>query len=388
MKNIDDYKVYCHINKINNKKYYGITMQDVKQRWRNGHNYRPKYEKHNSRFYNAILKYGWDNFEHIILYEGLSKKEAELLEQELIHKYNTTNPEFGYNIQSGGNSKGRNTEEIRKRISEGRKKKVLQIDKKDYSIIKVWNSGEDVVNELGVQHSNLSKALNKQRFGCGGYIWRFEKDYLDIEDISILIEEEVSAWKASRKKPCFSEDGLKKANLATSKKVIQIDIVTKEIIAYYPSISEASRVTNIGISNISYVCRKEHGTAGGYMWMFLEDYSYLRENNLSQAEFTLYMIDRYGIKNNKNKNYNYKPRKNKKIIQLDLEYNLVKIWDRNKCIEDELGIKSKRICDVCRGRRKSTRGYIFMYLDDYEEVKNCNYSTNEIRCWVKKKYNN
>ena len=66
------YSVYMHINKINGKKYIGITSQRPKSRWHNGKGYAQQ-----RRFYSAIKSYGWDNFEHIILFNGLTKKEAE-----------------------------------------------------------------------------------------------------------------------------------------------------------------------------------------------------------------------------------------------------------------------------------------------------------------------
>lgn len=94
-----EYSVYCHTNKINNKKYIGITKQIPKNRWGvNGKNYK----KSNPYFYNAIEKYGWDNFEHEILFCNLSKDDACQKEIELIKEFKTQQKEFGYNIMDGG----------------------------------------------------------------------------------------------------------------------------------------------------------------------------------------------------------------------------------------------------------------------------------------------
>lgn len=63
------YCVYCHTNKINGKKYIGITSQKPQHRWKNGQGYR-----NNEYFFRAIEKYGWHNFTHEILYTDLSKE--------------------------------------------------------------------------------------------------------------------------------------------------------------------------------------------------------------------------------------------------------------------------------------------------------------------------
>lgn len=53
--------------------YVGITSkEDVKRRWLRGTGY-----KCNIHFTNAINKYGWDNIEHEILLDGLTKEEAD-----------------------------------------------------------------------------------------------------------------------------------------------------------------------------------------------------------------------------------------------------------------------------------------------------------------------
>lgn len=108
-----NWTVYMHISP-SGKRYIGITSQTVSQRWRNGNGYKK------TVFYNAIQKYGWENFEHIILYENVSKDFACIKEQELIKKYKTQQKRYGYNVAMGGqcNMKGyKHSEETRKKIS-------------------------------------------------------------------------------------------------------------------------------------------------------------------------------------------------------------------------------------------------------------------------------
>ena len=87
--------IYIHTNKINNKKYIGITCQKPENRWGiNGEHYNGQ-----EKFYNAIQEYGWDNFNHEIIETNLDKMTALAREAELISQYDTVIN--GYNSVSG-----------------------------------------------------------------------------------------------------------------------------------------------------------------------------------------------------------------------------------------------------------------------------------------------
>ena len=55
-----------------------------------------------------------------------------------------------------------------------------------------------------------------------------------------------------------------------SKPVLQLDILTGEVIAEFAGIKEAERVTGIHDSNISKNCRGKRKSAGGYYWQYKE----------------------------------------------------------------------------------------------------------------------
>ena len=92
------WKVYVHTNKINGKRYVGVTSKaKPEHRWNSGRGY-----KENSHFYSAVEKYGWNQFEHTILFDNLTEEEAKDTEKRLIAEWNTQDPSHGYNMTSGG----------------------------------------------------------------------------------------------------------------------------------------------------------------------------------------------------------------------------------------------------------------------------------------------
>ena len=110
-----NYTVYKHIAP-NGKIYVGQTGQkNPKKRWQRGEGYKP-----NAHFYSAIQKYGWDNFEHVIVATGLTKKEADWLEKYLIAYYETTDRTKGYNNTKGGDGSFEMTDDVKRRMSEAK----------------------------------------------------------------------------------------------------------------------------------------------------------------------------------------------------------------------------------------------------------------------------
>lgn len=121
--------LYLHRNKANNKVYIGITSaENPNDRWRDGRGY-----KGSPHFYSAIQKYGWDNFEHIVLKTGLTESEAKQAEISLIAEYDSTNQERGYNITLGGEGsyKGKNSKSKEYRIEWQRRYRAEHPEKRE-----------------------------------------------------------------------------------------------------------------------------------------------------------------------------------------------------------------------------------------------------------------
>lgn len=114
------YIIYAHRNKINGKLYIGQTSQVPEKRWgKEGAGY-----KTSTKFYHAIQKYGWENFEHLILFTELSEDDANKIEESLISLLHTTEDEYGYNLNSGGQNHC-HSEETKIKIGEANSKALL-----------------------------------------------------------------------------------------------------------------------------------------------------------------------------------------------------------------------------------------------------------------------
>ena len=151
------YIVYKHTNLLNNKVYIGITCQKVNRRWRDGYGY-----KHCTYFYHAIQKYGWDNFKHEILFQDLTKEQAQEKEIGLIKQYKSNNYEFGYNLLRGGNLSTlefHHSEETKRQISKTMKQKGINIGNKNPNFgISPTNAKKIICLETGIVYNSMMQA--------------------------------------------------------------------------------------------------------------------------------------------------------------------------------------------------------------------------------------
>jgi len=98
--------IYKITNEINNKCYIGQTTKKGGFDSR----YHGNVEKniHNKHLKRAFNKYGIENF--IIEKEfdcGYSKEELNIKEKQYINEYKSNNPDYGYNIKTGGDNIGK-----------------------------------------------------------------------------------------------------------------------------------------------------------------------------------------------------------------------------------------------------------------------------------------
>ena len=267
-----NYKVYIHKNKINNKVYIGITSIKPEERWRNGHGYIKQ-----MLFYNAIKKYGWDNFKHEILFENLTKEEAEQKEIELIAQYNSTNICFGYNIQNGGNSVGKFTDETKKKMSESHKG--LVFSQEHINNLRKARKGRES-GFKGKKHTYETKRkMSEQRRGCNHpFYGKRGKDSPNYgkhhsEETKRKISEGNKGKIISQKQREILRQKNSGYNNPRSKHICQIDKYTGDLIAIFASAGEASRQLHLDKNAIRKCCiGYKYKTVGGFKWCYEDDF--------------------------------------------------------------------------------------------------------------------
>lgn len=218
------YKLYIHTNIVNNKKYVGITCQELKRRFRkNGEGY-----KRCTLFYRAIKKYGWENFTYEVLFYKLDESEAKRLEIEFINKYKSNNKKYGYNIDNGGCGIGKVSKETRNKISKSLKNRLKH--KENHPFYKKHHTDESKIK--------ISKSKIGKYAGEGNPM--YNKHHTEETKVKI------------RAKVC--------------KKVLCIQ--TGEV---FNSCVEAGKILNICFTSISKVCIGKAYTAGGLKFKYIQE---------------------------------------------------------------------------------------------------------------------
>lgn len=222
---------------------------------------------------------------------------ADIIEIELIKKYDTTNPNCGYNLSRGGAGT---------RIS----KKVYQYDLEG-NLIKIWAGITYAALELNILMPCISACCSRKTLTCANYVWSYEE---------------------------LEKEYFREINYPRCKKVKQFDKYGN-FVRTFNSMSDASKTTGIPLSNISRCCML-NGKAvcnSSYRWAY-EDI----DINLDdiKAHRTRRWID---------------------ISQYNLDGKFLKTWSYAREAEKALGINHSHIAACCRGRQKTSGGYIWKY---------------------------
>lgn len=261
--------VYKHTNKVNGKVYIGQTCEKPEKRWKNGKAYTGSVH-----FYAAIQKYGWDNFEHEVLFTNLTWEEANQIEIELIKYYDSTDPKKGYNIRSGG-SNGTFSKESRERMSEAHKGKRIpeEIRKKmSESHIGYKHTEEARQNMSKAQKGRIVTEEHKRKIREAnkknpGY-WKGKK--LSEEHIRKMAESKKGFKMSEETKEKLRKINIGKKHTEEAKKKMGKPVQCVETgIIYYSSV-EAEKQTGCNQAGIKLCCYGKQKTCGGYHWRYPE----------------------------------------------------------------------------------------------------------------------
>ena len=242
---MNNYCVYKHTSP-STKVYIGITKQAPNGRWKNGLGY-----ESSPHFWNAIKKYGWENFKHEVLYTGLSCEHACLIEQMLIEEYDSTNPLYGYNQKIGGQTGSSPSQEVRNLVSQKMKKYYAEHPEARERLAKSA-TGKKWTDEQRTKYITAKKGKHLEI----SEVWRAKM----IAGTRKRYSEDIALREITIKR-CI-ENGKK-----NSMPVVQMDLDGNDI-ASFESASEAQRQTGAKNCNIIMCCKGTRHTANGYKWRF------------------------------------------------------------------------------------------------------------------------
>ena len=256
------FSIYCFTNKVNNKKYIGSTIVAPRIRY-NQHLYNATHEgthQYNYPLYQAIRKYGIENFDFEVIEQFLecSEKKLRKKEQEYIIKFNTLSPN-GYN-QTLDTEHPINAKESYEKMSNTKRelaKRVAEVDK-DNNIIKIWRSISDCAEETQLGVNNISGMCRGEQHTVSG-----RKFYL-LDDNDNLI---IPIYTGIKYK---GESGTTQKH-SNSKRIAKIDLETNEVLQIYETAALAARENNCDRSSIIKVCKNVRNKTGGFKWRYVDE---------------------------------------------------------------------------------------------------------------------
>ena len=254
---------------------------------------------------------------NIVLIDRLTLEMANIIEEELIKKYKSTNSKYGYNIRPGGENsilseeskekirqkalgrkaseetkqkikdhwkiyghpfKGKHhTDETKQKIAianTGRSKTEQEIEDAHYRTLGELNPfyGKHHTEETKEVLSNLAKEryLDEDNPFYGKYHTNESKKKMSEAHKKIPKEKHGRYGKKN------SESTIRAVQEAHYKEVVQYDLQYKEV-ARYKSVTETAKIIGCSKSAISKCCTRVNKTCQGYIFLYVEDIEKERE---------------------------------------------------------------------------------------------------------------
>ena len=149
--------IYCYKNKTNGKRYIGQTINP--QQRKSAHISDSTHI--DTKFYRAVRKYEWNNFEYEILAESEDRNELDKLEVDFIKSFNSI--ENGYNIRSGGEHPTMG-EETKKKLQQANAFQNAELSEEEIIELRIaylnYDSPSQIYNEKYKDRLHFNSFLN------------------------------------------------------------------------------------------------------------------------------------------------------------------------------------------------------------------------------------
>lgn len=342
--------VYRHTSP-SGKVYIGITKNKPELRWRNGLGY-----YRNPYFYKAIEKYGWDNFKHEILIDGLTDDEALQEEKRLISLYRSNDPEYGYNLLCGPYDLERRKKSYTpERRAKAHKSWLGEKNPNARSVIcletlTTYKTVTEAQQATGASKiCDCCKRLNKHRTS-GGFHWAYYDASKPNEYYEMLLE---SYIEEESRPQVFDEKRRRDISERCS-----VAVICVETGVVYKSLEDAAQAHNLSKPNLCSCCKGRRRTAGGYHWAYYDS----SKDDAYYADLLKSLVDERSRAYKRSDEYLARLSKRSSKPVRCIETGVV--YHSQKAASEAVGIHSKSdISACCKGRQHTAGGYHWEYAD-------------------------
>lgn len=324
--------IYVIRNIVNNKKYIGqskniphrLTVHQSKLKHNKHHN------KHLQRAYNA---YGGE-FEFYVI-EYCLLEDVGFKEMFWIDFWQTCNPEFGYNLTSGG-EESLPSRETRQKMSAAR----LGVRPGSYgkplsdarrAQISEWAKQNNILPPITRIVGNATESSRKSKRECGSLHFGYGKK------LSEATKRKIGEGQRSHQKRTVP---------------VQATTLDGKHLAYYRNMSEAARINQISVVGINRCSNGIIKSSYGCLWNRVPD------NISGSVEF-----DTVPVLNSDEADPVY-------VLQMNSNYDSVAIYSSALCASIAVDRSDASIRDALLGRSASCAGYFWKYVSiaEYEEA--------------------